>query len=86
MASKPSSCVVWIYFDEDKLVLGPLLFFGGVAGDPLPDLSLLRVAKHTKGDSLGVKAERPEIRVLNKGDFRRYESIEGLYTVLFEQA
>lgn len=85
LASKPSGCVVWIYFNERTLELGPFLYFGGAAGEPLPDISDLKVAKHTKGDAQGVKAERPEIRVINKGQFEKYESIEELYEVLFDQ-
>ena len=83
LASKPSGCVVWIYFNERTLELGPFLFFGSAAGEPLPDLSGLRVARHTKGDARGLKAERPDIRVINKGQFVRYGSIEALYEVLF---
>ena len=83
LASKPSGCVVWIYFDERTLELGPFLFFGGAAGQPLPDVSGLKVARHTKGDARGVKAERPAVRVVNKGQFVRYGSIEALYGVLF---
>jgi hypothetical protein len=83
LADKPSGCVVWIYFSEDTLELGPFLFFGGPAGEPLPDISDMRVARHTKGNAQGVKAERLRIRVVNKGQFTRYDSIEVLYEVLF---
>jgi hypothetical protein len=86
LASKPSGCAAWIYFDEGTLELGPFLFFGGAAGEPLPDLSDLRVARHTKGNAQGVKAERPRIRVVNKGQFTQYNSIEALYEVLFGRA
>ena len=85
LAGKPSGCVVWIYFDEDTLELGPFLFFGGPAGKPLPDLGDMKVAKHTKGDAQGVKAKRPDIRIVNKGDFYAYESIGELYKALFAQ-
>jgi hypothetical protein len=56
LASKPSGCIIWIYFDEETLELGPFLFYGGPAGEPLPDLSDQRVAKHTRGDAQGVVA------------------------------
>ena len=86
LASKPSGCVVWVYFDENPLDLGPFLFFGSSAGEPLPDISSFKVAKHTKANSDGIKAERPAIRVVNKGQFTCYETVHELYDVLFVRA
>ena len=83
LSDKPSGCVVWIYFNEDTLELGPYLFFGGEPGEPLPDISKAKVARHSKGDSDGTKAERPDIREVNKGSFTSYESIGDLYHALF---
>lgn len=83
LAEKPSGCVVWIYFDEETLELGPFLFYGNRAGKPLPDISDNSVAKHTKANAEGVKTERRQHRVINKGDFTRYESIGALYRALF---
>ena len=83
LADKPSGCVVWIYFNDETLELGPFYFFGGAAGSPLPSLEGTKVARHTKGDQDGYKAERPSIRVLNKGSFTKFNSICGLYDVLF---
>ena len=75
LADKQSGCVVWVYFDKNNLALGPYLFFGGKPGEPLPDLSNLKIAKHTKGDADGFKAERPNIRTINKGSFTVYETM-----------
>ncbi|MDG9922821.1 MULTISPECIES: hypothetical protein [unclassified Pseudomonas] len=86
LAGKPSGCVVLVYFNKDTLELGPFLFFGAGPGQPLPCLETLRVARHTKGNAEGVKAERPNIRVLNKGLFEKFENIEGLYSRLFGMA
>lgn len=83
LGDKPSGCVIWILFDEDSLELGPFLFFGGPAGQPLPDIQAHKVAKHTKANAAGEKAERPNIRVLNKGDFQALDSIEAVYERLF---
>ncbi len=83
LASKPSGCVIWTRFDSATLELGPFLFFGGVAGEPLPSLGDLRVAKHTKGDATGKKAERPNIRVLSEGRFEELATIRELYCTLF---
>ena len=83
LANKPSGCVVWIYFDENTLDLGPFYFLGGDPGQPLPPIREAKIARHTKGDQDGYKAERPNIRDLNKGDFTKYETIQEIYKVLF---
>ena len=83
LAEKPSGCVIWVVFDEKTLLLGPFFYFGGKVGEPLPSLEKARVAKHTKGDQSGNKAERPHIRVLKKGDFTRYNSITEINLALF---
>jgi len=83
LAKKPSGCVVWIYFDDEKLELGPFLFFGGKPGERLPEISNYPIAKHTKGNAIGIKAERPSIRVINKGHFLSYPTISELYDALF---
>ena len=83
LAEKPSGCVVWIYFDEDTLDLGPFYFLGSDPGNPLPPIRHAKIARHTKGDQDGYKAERSNIRELNKGDFTKYETIREIYKVLF---
>ena len=83
LATKPSGCIVWIIFNEDTLELCSFYFFGAEAGKPLARLENVKIAKHTKGNASGFKAERPNIRTLNKGQFIRYDSIEALYNVLF---
>lgn len=84
LMDKQSGCVIWVYFDENTLELGPFLFFGDSAGKPLPNIDNAKVAKHTKGDQYGNKAERPNIRELNKGQFMKIETIELLYDKLFK--
>lgn len=66
--------------------LGPFLFFGSEAGKALPDMTGFRVAMHTKANARGVKTERPEIRVVNKGCFTKYGKIADLYRILFDIA
>ncbi|MCE3028633.1 hypothetical protein [Salinicola sp. DM10] len=83
LGSKPSGAVVWILFDADTLALGPFLFFGGLPGEPLPDISAFSIARHTKGNAAGVKAERPAIRSVPKGQFTRYDSATEVYEALF---
>lgn len=86
LAGKPSGCVIWVCFNEDTMELGPFLFFGGAAGQPLPSLDGLRVARHTKANAEGVKAERPDIREVPKSRFERCETIEEVYRRLFDPA
>ncbi len=86
LGNKPSGCVIWVYFNENTLDLGPFLFFGAGAGEPLPDVASFKVAKHTKANAEGVKSERPEIREIQKGKFRTLSSMKEIYDVLFKRA
>ena len=70
-------------FDKNKMELGPYLWFGGMPGAPLPDISRFRVGKHSKGTAEGLKLERPNTRVINKGDFACLNTIEMLVVRLF---
>ena len=83
LADKPSGCVIWIIFNEDSLEFKEFLFYGDKAGEPLPNIDNLKVAKHTKGNKDGVKNERPNIRVINKGQFESINSIGHLFQTLF---
>jgi hypothetical protein len=86
LAEKPSGCVVWVVFDEATMELGPFLWFGGVPGQPLPDIQDYPVARHTKGNAQGVKAARPNIRVLKRAVFEPVASIPELVARLFGHA
>ena len=81
LESKRSGCVIWMFYDRD-LQLGPFLWFGAAPGLPMPSLGD-KIAKHTKGDQTGKKAERPNIRVLAKSRFKRRESMKELVGALF---
>ena len=78
LADKPSGCVVWVYLNEEDWNLGPFLYFGGDPGTPMPPLGD-KVARHTKGDATGEKKERPNIREINKGRFRKLETIDEVW-------
>lgn len=82
LCDKPAGCVVWIQFEEATLELGPYLFFGR---GPREQLSLdgFKVAKHTKANAMGVKAERQNIRIVPRKYFRENNTIEALYAELF---
>lgn len=75
LGEKPSGCVVWIYFNED-LELTRYRWFGGPPRKPLPDMSELPIAKHTKGNASGTKLFRPNLRVVKR--FQPVESIDEL--------
>jgi len=83
LARKLAGCIVWVFFDERTLELGPFLFFGDPAGGPLPSLEGFRIARHTKANSEGVKAERPEIREVPKSRFTPCDTVEQVYDMLF---
>ena len=83
LGQKRSGCVLWVMFDSSTMELGPFLWFGGTPGKPLPDITGFPVAKHTKGNAQGAKAERKNIRVINKGQFTKVESISGVIKKLF---
>lgn len=86
LAGKPSGCVLWIFRDEDLSTCRMELqyrFFGSAPGLPLPDLSGYRTGKHTKGNAEGIKAERPEIRVVPRSAFVEVDSTTALLEALF---
>ena len=81
LADKPSGCVIWIFFDDD-LALGPLLWFGGGPGEPIPSLGNM-MARHTKGDRSGHKKERPNLRVIQKHRFAVADHVDEIANLLF---
>jgi hypothetical protein len=75
LMEKPSGCVICINGDS-ALNLESFLWFGGAPGAPLPDITHQKVAKHTKGDAGGKKAERPNHRVLKRSNFVKLKMID----------
>jgi hypothetical protein len=82
LSKKLSGCVIWINFDERTLELGPFKWFGGPVGQPIRSLGN-RVARHTKGNSEGIKTERKNIRTIRKKEFDEIENMEKLIEALF---
>jgi hypothetical protein len=82
LARKPSGCIVWVFFEQSTMDLGPFLWFGGEPGKPLPPLGD-RVGKHTKGDSTGRKASRPNIRLVAKTQFQKMDTMDAVVCALF---
>jgi len=86
LAEKPSGCVVWMIRAEgnpDCRMRLTYRFYGNDAGQPLPSLDEFKTAKHTKGNKEGVKAERPSIRVVPKGQFFTIDTTTELAIRLF---
>jgi hypothetical protein len=82
LRKKPSACVIWIRFDQESLELGPYLWFGSAPHQAIPSLGE-KVSRFSKGDSRGYKAERPNHRVIRKGDFTLLASIDEVADRLF---
>jgi hypothetical protein len=82
LMEKPSGCVIWIVVDPN-LNLQSFLWFGGTPGEPLPDIFSMRIAKHTKGTSTGVKNERVQHRIIRRSQFDKLTSLDELLSRLF---
>ena len=83
LQAKPSACVVWTFFSEETLELGPFLFFGNEPGRPMPKLDTFPVAKHTKANAQGEKGERSALRSVPRSAFRQLASSIELWGSLF---
>jgi hypothetical protein len=81
---KPGGCILWLEFDRENLAIERFYWFGGKAGEALPDLGL-RVSRHSKGNSEGEKNERPIHRVLTRGRFEALADISAVVEKLFSQ-
>ena len=82
LQDKPSGCIVWILVTPG-LELETYLWFGGAPGQPLPNITAMKVAKHTKANVLGVKTERPDHRVIRRSQFEKLDSLDAVLQRLF---
>lgn len=82
LAAKPSGCVIWVLFNPSTLLLGPFLWFGGAPGQPLPPLGD-QMARHSKADATGRKAERPNLRVVKRRRFTILRTMDEVIGALF---
>jgi hypothetical protein len=79
---KIGGCVVWIMFDAKTLSLGPFRWLGSNPGGSSLSLGS-KLGKHTKANSLGVKTERPNMRIVSKSGFAQLNSMDDLVEKLF---
>jgi hypothetical protein len=82
LAARPSGCVVWLTYDPATRDFCDIRWFGAASNEPLPDLGD-KVARHSRGNSQGVKAERPDHRVVAARRFERLDNIGHLVDRLF---
>jgi len=82
LMDKPSGCIIWIIVTPE-LVLHSYLWLGGPPGQPLPYIQDMRVARHTKANAEGKKAERPDHRIVPRGRFEKLGSLNEVLERLF---
>ena len=82
LLAKPGGCVIWLEFDAESLKIERYFWFGGPPGQALPDLGA-RISRHSKANSIGVKAERPMHRELSKSRFEAISDVGQLVIRLF---
>jgi hypothetical protein len=82
LLAKPGGCVIWLEFAADTLKIERYGWFGGNPGQALPDLGS-KIARHSKANSAGLKAERPMHRELPKSRFAPLAGIGPLVSRLF---
>ena len=80
LARRPSGCVIWVVVSDD-LTLDHFRWFGGRPGQPLPNISELKLAKQARANVQGVKAEKPNF--LPASLFTRLHSVDDLLDRLF---
>ena len=82
LSAKPSGCVVWMFYRPEDLSIDHYRWLGSAPGHPLPSVGD-RVTKHTKGNAVGVKGERPGHRDVRKTQFEAVATIAELSQRLF---
>jgi hypothetical protein len=82
LSTKPSGCVIWLFFDDTTLDFCSFRWFGAEPGKRLPELGN-KIARHSKANSTGEKTARPHIRELRKSSFKPLNSIKEVADALF---
>ena len=82
LLAKPGGCVIWLEFDPVDLKLLRYFWFGSEPGAALPDLGS-KLARHSKANSEGNKAERPMHREVAKAKFEALADFHQVVQRLF---
>lgn len=77
LCARPAGCVIWIAVDED-LGVDHYLWLGNPPDQPLVLDDNAKVLRHTKANSMGVKAERPDLRLVPKRQFTKLADLDQL--------
>ncbi len=85
LASKPSGCVVWLVWDPTIRDFGAIRWFGDSPGNKLPALGD-RIARHSRANALGIKAERLAHRIVPVRRFDKVDNMGRLVDILFGKA
>lgn len=83
LCDKPSGCVIWLDVTATELEIVGIRWFGAPPGAPLPCVQGFRIAKHTKANAQGIKAERPGKRQIPQSAFESVPTVDALFTRLF---
>lgn len=83
LTEKQSGCVVWIGLDKDTLELGPFRWFGGLPGEPLPDILGRPNPKCATHNAEGVRSVRKNHHVLPPAAFTKLRTLEEVVVRLF---
>jgi hypothetical protein len=83
LMEKPSGCVIWMVVSPKELDLKSYRWFGGSPGQPLPNISELKPAKHTKGNAQGIKLQKPNHRVVPLRFFEKLDTLDAVLNRLF---
>lgn len=86
LSKKTGGCVIWIIREEDSFNQRfnfEYLYFGGKAGEPMPNIDNFKTAKANKANSQGIKSERPNIKEVRKAQFTKIKNLEELIEILF---
>lgn len=83
LMAKPSGCVIWIVVSPIDLEIKSYRWFGGMPGEPLPDIMHLKVAKQPKANTKGIKLEKPGHRIVPLTAFTPLPEIDDILQRLF---
>lgn len=83
LMDKPSGCVIWIGVDSETLDLKSYRWLGCAPGEPLRNINEMKVAKHVKGNAQGVKAVKPNHRMVPRSQFKQLSNMDAVLDRLF---